>query len=526
MHGKANIMKKLLKFMFSRAVIVGLMIIAELSIIFLVTLKFTEYYYMFYLVSLIFGAIVTIHIVNKKDNPSYKIAWIVLVLAVPILGVTTYYIFSGNRLTNHTKKKMAKITLRMSDILDHEDNTVINKFAAEHPEAAMQSKYINDYAFSPLYQNTYTKFLPLGEDMFEMFTAELEKAEKYIFLEYFIIQEGIMWNKIISILERKAAQGIDVRIMYDDMGTIMILPTDFSWSLNKKGIKCRVFNRFIPVLSSRLNNRNHRKIAIIDGQVAFTGGINLADEYINAIEKHGHWKDTAVMIKGDAAWSFTVMFMTMWEYLDYKNKSPTESYDHYKPEKIIFTDREKNHLNGYVQPYADNPLDNEPVGETIYLNIINRSTKYVYISTPYLIIDNEMVTALCTAAKSGIDVKIVTPHVADKYFVHETTKSYYDHLISCGVKIYEYLPGFNHSKTFVCDDIIGTVGSVNLDYRSLFLHFECGVWMYGTDAVIQAKEDYLNTLEKCMEITREMCAEVSAFKRLLRSIFVTFAPLM
>lgn len=519
-------MKKLLKFMFSRVVIVALMIIVQLAFIFIVALKFTEYYVWFYITSLVMGVIVTIHIINKKDNPSYKIAWIVPVLAIPILGVTTYYIFSGNRLTNRKKSKMNRITSKMADILEYKDNCVLKKFASEHPQAAVQAKYINDCAYCPPYQNTYTKFLPLGEAMFDVFVAELEKAEKYIFLEYFIIEEGVMWNKVIGILERKAAQGVDIRIMYDDMGTIMILPSDFSHGLNKKGVKCRVFNRFIPVLSSRLNNRNHRKITVIDGHTAFTGGINLADEYINIYEKHGHWKDTAIIVKGDAAWSFTVMFLTMWEYVDYMETYPVDAYDHYKPDKIIFTEEEKNHLNGYVQPYTDNPLDDEPVGETIYLNIINRAEKYVYISTPYLIIDNEMVTGLCNAAKSGVDIRIVTPHIGDKYIVHETTKSFYEHLIRNGVKIYEYIPGFNHSKTFVCDDVIGTVGSVNLDYRSLYLHFECGVWMYGTDAVTQSRDDYLKMLESCQEITLEMCENVNVFKRIFRSVMVTFAPLM
>jgi len=520
--------KKLLKFLFSRVVIVAAMLMFQLALVFIVAIRFSEFYFTFYTVSLIFGGIVTIHIINKKDNPSYKIAWIVPVLSIPILGITTYYIFSGNRLTNRKKKKMQNITETMKDVLDIENNVTTALFASEHPEVANQVKYINDYAYSPPYQNTYTKYFSAGEAMFASLIAELEKAEKYIFLEYFIIQEGYMWKKILAILERKANEGIDVRIIYDDMGTIMLLPAKFAKTLRKKGIKCQVFNRFIPVLSSRLNNRNHRKIGVIDGHTAFTGGVNLADEYINKIERFGHWKDSAVIIKGDAAWSFTVMFLTMWDYVDYKDTSVTsaDEYMQYKPKSITFTDEEKSHLGGYVQPYTDNPLDNEPVGETIYLNIINKAQKYVYISTPYLIIDNEMITALCNAAKGGIDVRITTPYIGDKLIIHETTKSYYDHLIHNGVKIYEYTPGFIHSKTFVCDDVIGTVGSVNLDYRSLYLHFECGVWMYGTDAIAHIRDDYTQMLAVCNEITAETCAKVNIFRRIFRSVMVTFAPLM
>ena len=520
--------KKLLKFLFSRVVIVAAMLMFQLALVFIVALRFSEFYFTFYLVSLIMSGIVTVHIINKKDNPSYKIAWIVPVLAIPILGVTTYYIFSGNRLTNHKKKKMQNITETMKHVLDTKDNDTVRKFASEHPEAANQVKYINDYAYSPPYQNTYTKYYSSGEDMFNALISELEKAEKYIFLEYFIIQEGYMWKEILSILERKASCGVDVRIIYDDMGTIMLLPAKFANTLRKKGIKCQVFNRFIPVLSSRLNNRNHRKIGVIDGHTAFTGGVNLADEYINKIERFGYWKDSAVMVKGDAAWSFAVMFLTMWDYVDYKDTSvtSTDEYMRFKPERIIFTDEEKAHLRGYVQPYTDNPLDNEPVGETIYLNIINKAEKYVYISTPYLIIDNEMVTALCNAAKGGIDVRITTPYIGDKLIIHETTKSFYEHLINNGVRIYEYTPGFIHSKTFVCDGTVGTVGSVNLDYRSLYLHFECGVWMHGTDSVADIYGDYVEMLKSCNEITAEMCAKVNIFRRIFRSVMVTFAPLM
>ena len=331
--------------------------------------------------------------------------------------------------------------------------------------------------------------------------------------------ERKMWCDILEILRRKASEGVDVRLIYDDVGCLNTLPYKYDQTMKRLGIQCRIFNPFRPVLSSSLNNRDHRKIVVIDGHTAFTGGINLADEYINHIEKHGHWKDAGIMLKGDAVWNFTIMFLTMWNFLN----STEDDYQKYLPH---IHHPESFHEDGFFTPYCDSPIDGEPVGEQVYLNAISRAQKYIYIETPYLIMDNETVTALRLAAKSGIDVRIITPGIADKWYVHTMTRAYYPLLIESGVQIYEYTPGFIHSKVVSVDDEIGIVGTINLDYRSLYLHFECAVWMYKTQAVLDAKKDFLETLQVCRRITMQDCKEVKWPVRFMRMVMRVFAPLM
>jgi len=512
-------MKKLLKILFSRMVIVSLLILFQLVLLFVAAFRFTEYFVVYYIVSFFAALILTLKIVNRKDAAEYKIAWLVTVLLIPVFGSLLYLIFSGNRISEHRKKKMEKISTATQNTLT-EDGSLFSRMAGESAGAAFQSRYILGASHCPPFVNTEVCYFPLGEDMFSAFLTELKKAEKYIFLEYFIIAEGRMWNSILEILTDKAEAGVDVRLIYDDMGCITRLPADYPKQMEARGIRCQVFNRFIPVLSARLNNRDHRKIGVIDGKVAFTGGINLADEYINEEVRFGHWKDNAVLLRGDAAWSMTVMFLTMWDYLS-ETGAAAESYDHYKPAP----EDAPVQASGYVQPYTDNPLDNEPVGMRIYLNMINRAERYVYITTPYLIIDEILETALCSAAKCGVDVRIITPGIGDKFFVHETTKSYYRHLLENGVKVYEYTPGFIHAKTFVCDDRYATVGTVNLDFRSLYLHFECGVWLADVPEIEKIKEDYINTVQKCRLITKEDCQN-GFWRRLIRAVMVLLAPMM
>lgn len=511
-------MKKLLKFIFHRVVLLGLVIVIQLAALMVVILKFQEYFVYFYVLCFILSVVVVLNIINSRSNPAYKIAWIVPILLVPIFGGLFYLLFGSNKLSEHTQKKMDQITQKIQQQWN-QHNTVLEELAQKDINATNQSRYIQNYAFYPPYRNNSATYFPLGEIKFEHLKEELKKAQRFIFMEYFILEEGIMWNTILDILCQKAAEGVDVRIIYDDFGCIMTLPYQYNRKLEQMGIQCEIFNPFIPIASSRLNNRDHRKIVVIDGHTAFTGGINLADEYINAYPKHGHWKDTAIMIKGEAVCSFTVMFLSMWDYL----RNIDEDVDKFYPKDLP---SQSTTYDGYIQPFTDSPLDHEPVGETVYLNLINKAKKYIYINTPYLIIDNEMVTALCIAAKAGIDVRIVTPHVADKWFVHAVTRAYYDNLIECGVKIYEYTPGFIHAKTFLVDDIYGVVGSINLDYRSLYLHFECGVWMYQTSCLQDMKHDYEKTLEVCEQITLETCRKTPFYRRMIGSILRVFAPLM
>ena len=498
----------------NRFIFVGLFMLIQILVIVLLVFFLQEAYTHIYMILNILSIIAVLIIINGNSNQSYKIAWIIPILVVPIFGGLFYLMFGGNKLSDRERRKMQNVGERMSSVLSNDDN-MLSELKEEDIVAYHQSYYISNHAYCPLYKNTDVTFLPIGEVKFEYLKQELKKAKKFIFLEYFIIAEGKMWDEILEILEQKVDEGVDVRVMYDDLGCSMTLPYQYEKKLQKMGIRCCVFNPFIPVLSLRWNNRDHRKIAVIDGNVAFTGGINLADEYINEYEKHGHWKDCSIMLKGEAVWGFTVMFLSMWDYVA-NCKTDMEKY---RPTEKILS-------KGYVQPFTDSPLDNEPVGETIYLNLISQAQKYVYINTPYLIIDNEMLVALCNAAKSGVDVRIVTPHIADKIYVHAVTRAYYQVLIESGVKIYEYTPGFIHAKTFVVDDKYAVVGTVNLDYRSLYLHFECGAWMYNVSCIKDIYNDYLKTLEICELMTLEKIKSLSLIKRLTRSILRVFAPLM
>lgn len=511
-------MKKFIQLLFHRVVLVGLMILIQALILVVSMVRFQHYFVYFYAICELLSLAVVLYIINDKSNPGYKIAWIVPILLLPIFGGLFYLLFGGNKSGWYTKKKMERMAQQI-DTYRGSSNEILEEIRAENPDAALQSSYIQNYAYCPPYKNTSATYLPLGEVKFAYLLEELQKAERFIFLEYFILEEGIMWNSVLDILKEKVKQGVDVRVIYDDLGCVMTLPYKYDQKLQSYGIKCQVFNPFIPILSARFNNRDHRKIVVIDGNTAFTGGINLADEYINAYEKHGHWKDSSIMIKGQAVWSFTIMFLSMWDYLN----DEEEDFRQFAP---TMQQESQESTDGYIQPYTDNPLDHEPIGETVYLNLINRAKRYVYITTPYLIIDNEMVTALSNAAKSGVDVRIITPHIADKWFVHSVTRAYYESLVENGVKIYEYIPGFIHAKTFAVDDEYATVGSINLDYRSLYLHFECGAWLYRSKVVLDVRDDFLKTLEVCEEITLEKCRKVRWYRRLCRSILRAFAPLM
>ena len=465
----------------------------------------------------IISVVVSLYIFSRKDKSAYKLTWVFIILLFPLFGGLFYLMFNFQSTSKASAAKVDSLSKKSRPYF-HLPDTDLEQAKKELPQASASLNYIQDFAGFPVYGDNHTKYLSPGEDMFEQLLLQIEKAEKYIFLEYFIIQEGKMWNTVLEILKRKASAGVKVRLIYDDMGCFFLLPKGYPAYLKKFGIECVIFNPFRPFLSVIQNNRDHRKIASIDGKVAFTGGINLADEYINAYEKHGHWKDSAIMVSGKAAWGLTVIFLQMWELCTRLN----ENYADYYPWDNSSCPTSG---SGFCVPYCDSPLDTENVGEHVYLQIINGAKDYVYINTPYLIIDSSMVSALTLAAKSGVDVRIVTPHIADKFYVHAATRSYYRELIDAGVKIYEYTNGFIHSKTFVSDDYVATVGTTNLDFRSLYLQFECGVLMYNTTAVSQIKEDFLTTLEICQLITKEDC-KYNLITRLFQDILRLIAPLM
>ncbi len=511
-------MKKTLRILLGRIGFCGLLIALQAIILIVVILRFQQYFVYFYALCILLSVLVVMVIVNSRLNPAYKIGWIIAIMAFPIFGGLFYLLFGSDQTRQKFLNEMLPIHKKIKRHLT-QDPQIMTEIESIDKRAANQSHYITNYALCPIYQQTSSEYLNLGERKFERLIEELKKAKHYIFLEYFIIEEGQMWDTILEILKEKAAEGVDVRVIYDDFGCLFLLPTGYDKKLEAMGIKCCVFNPFIPLLTLRMNNRDHRKICVIDGHTAFTGGINLADEYINAIDKHGHWKDTALIIKGEAVWSFTVMFLTMWDYL----RKTNEDYEAYRPH---VHHPEPFEGDGFVQPYTDCPLDNESVGENVYLNLINNAKEYVYINTPYLILDHEMITALSQAAKRGVDVRILTPHHGDKWYVHGVTRANYWALVDDGVKIYEYTPGFVHAKTFVVDDEYAVVGTINLDYRSLYLHYECAAWLYKTKSVLDVRDDYLETLKVSQKITSADFNTIPWYRKIMFAFLRIFAPLM
>jgi cardiolipin synthase A/B len=509
--------RKLHRFVFPRKVFVILTLLVQ--ILFFVFLIAGTSIYIRYAnwVLHIISIIVCVYIINKHAKAAYKITWIFLIMLFPIFGGILYILFlyaSNPRKLKHLIKHNTRES-RSAFYLGGDSLPDLDK---AYPEFKPQAHYLQEYAGFPVYANTNALYFDSGEGFYKRVLEELGKAKRYIFLEFFILKEGAMLNSIISILARKVKEGLDVRLMYDDLGCFMSLPEDFKQILEERGIKCYVFNPFRPILSSLQNNRDHRKIISIDGKVAFTGGLNLADEYINTVHRFGHWKDAAIMLEGEGAWSLTLIFLQMWNIQPGAN----DSYESFYPWKEFPCETAS---DGFVQPYADSPIDKENVGEHVYIQIINKAKKYVYINTPYLVLDDGLLSALTLAAKSGVDVRIITPHRWDKWFVAIVSRSYFRQLISAGVKVYEYSSGFNHGKTFVCDDAIATVGTTNLDFRSLYLHFEAGVLIYRGETVQSVKEDFLRILPASQEITLKECTH-NAFQLVAADVLRIFAPLM
>ncbi len=508
-------MKKALYILFHRSVFVGLSLLAQVAVLALTVTFFSEHTAGMYWLFIGLSIAAALLIVGSRMEPGYKIAWLILVLPFPVFGGIFYLLVGGGYVSQRIRR-------RMSRIAEQSEENLRTDFKAEDlvvmgEDAAGQARYLENFAHCPAYTNTETEYFALGDLAFPRMLEELRRAERYIFLEYFILQPGVFWDSILEILEEKAAKGVEVRLIYDDMGCMFTLPRDYNQRLAAKGIQCQVFNRFVPVMSLRFNNRDHRKFMIIDGRVGFTGGINLADEYINVRERFGHWKDSAIVLEGDAVWSMTVMFLTMWDHCCGRE----EDFRRFRPEPAPVRP-----WTGYVQPYTDTPLDREAVGQTVYLNLIRAARKYIYITTPYLVIDVATNTALCNAAKSGIDVCIITPHIPDKRYVFEVTRAHYPPLLEAGVRIYEYTPGFIHAKNFVVDDRFAAVGTVNLDYRSLFLHFEDGVWLYEAPCIQDIRRDFEETRRVSQPISLRQWRHLNPLLQLYRNILRLFAPLM
>ena len=489
--------------------------ITVIGVILQVLLTLILYLYLIdklWIINILFGfikIIIIIGLIKNSRNYSSTLPWIILLLLFPVVGTLIYVIIGQNRKSSRILKDIITSEKKSKKYYVHE------KKLTEEIKINSRLKYISNYAGFPITKDNDISYYPLGDNAFGAMIEELEKARSFIFLEYFIISHGMMWNKILKILEKKVSEGVDVRIIYDDAGCIATLEKDYNKQLEKKGIKCIVFNKLNPVSGVMINHRDHRKILVIDGKVAFSGGINLSDEYINIGSPHGHWKDNGIKIEGSAVWSYTIMFLTMWNAFRCDDKDFTKF-------KYVF---KKQTENGFVVPYAETPLDNELTGEDIYLNIINQVHSYLYIFTPYLIIDTDMINALILAAKRGVDVRIIIPGIPDKKIVYTLSESYLELLVKKGVKVYKYTPGFVHSKVMVADDHIATVGTINLDYRSLYLHFECGLYLEDVNCIKDIKKDFKDTLHKSRQVTKQE-ATPKFLKSIWQTILRIFAPLM
>ena len=457
--------------------------------------------------------LIVLYLVRKDENSAYKIGWIVLIGLLPLLGGALYLAFGNKAPAKYLRERMQKVEqAHQTELAQPEGQTDALDISSRN-----LSRYVAKFGPYPAWRDTAAHYFSCGEEMYPQLLADLEKAEKFIFLEFFILRSGKMWDGVEQILRRKAAQGVDVRLIYDDFGSLLGLPSDFVIRMEKAHIRCIPFNPVVPLVSLVMNHRDHRKIVVIDGKVAYTGGVNLADEYINELERFGRWKDCGILVRGKAVWSMTVMFLSLWGYVDRCEEDVS---------RFRVACAEKQGGTGFLQPFADSPLDNEDVGATMLQSVISSAQERMWIMTPYLILDDKMTTALCVAAKTGVDVRIITPAIPDKWYVHAVTRANYEELTRAGVRIYEYTPGFIHSKVYLADSVQAVVGTVNLDFRSLYLHFEDAVYLCDTAANAQIEEDFVQTFPQCRAITYEQCRHVHLYQRILRALLRMFAPLM
>lgn len=508
--------KGLIRAVFSRVGIMTAMLLMQIGMMVSLALWLEEYMIPAYSGFTIIGLIMVLYLINSEHNPSGKITWLVLILVLPVFSILLYA-FTESDLGHRKLRKSLEEIIAKTEKLIPQEREVIEKLHKKSYGAASLAKYLHNTGGFPVYDDSEIKYLDSGEAKFEELLKQLEEAEHFIFMEYFIIDEGLMWGKVLEILARKVKEGVDVRVMYDGSCEFTTLPSDYPKRLARHGIKCKVFAPVSPFMSTHYNYRDHRKIVVIDGHTAFTGGINLADEYINNIKRFGHWKDTAVMVKGSAVKTFTLLFLQNWSM-------DAESPDFEK--FLAYNPLPSQEATGFVIPYGDCPVDSDKTGERVYMDILNRSLDYVHIMTPYLILDGEMETALKFAAERGVDVKIILPGIPDKKVPYALAKTHYKSLIKSGVKIYEYTPGFLHAKVVVADGYEAVVGTINLDYRSLYHHFECATYMYATECIDDIEADFVETMSKSRRVTLESIKKEKLFYRIVGFIMKGFAPLM
>ena len=467
--------------------------------------------------TLLVTAVMMVYLLNQDMNNSVRIPWLVVTALAPVLGVLLFCYTKEDVGHRMLKKRLLELEGQTRSQLP-QPKKASKALDADCPGAASLAQYLRGRGGGfPVYENTQVTYFPSGEAKFAALLPQLESATQYIFLEYFIIDEGLMWGRILEILARKAAQGVDVRVMYDGTCEFSTLPRDYTRRLEALGIRCKVFAPVTPFVSTHYNYRDHRKILVVDGRVGFTGGVNLADEYINHVEKYGRWKDAAVMLEGEGVRTMTALFLQMWSIQR-------------EPEFAQFLTRPipETQANGFVIPYGDCPLDGERVGEMVYIDLLNRARHSVHIITPYLILDGELETALRFAAERGVDVHLILPGKPDKWFAYALAKTHYLPLLSSGVKISEWVPGFTHAKVMIMDGQEAVVGTINLDYRSLYHHFENAVWMRGVDCLPRIEADFQDTLAQCrtVEPTRQSVWQGKKLLHLVGMMLKFIAPLI
>ena len=490
--------------------------LAQLGLFWVGYVVLRSYSFWFYGLFVIISAAAILYIYNTNGNPDMKLSWMFPIAIFPVFGAIFYMTILSQPGLKVMHNKLRKLAGYTRDNITS-DGRSRDRLREENPQMGQLAQYLLSCDNSPVYENTQVQYFPLGDGQFPDMAEELKKAEKYIFMEFFIVSEGRMWDVILDILKEKAKQGVEIRFMYDGTCALWYLPSHYPQVLKEEGIQCKMFSPVKPIFSPHFNNRDHRKVVVVDGKVAYTGGINLADEYINEKVRFGHWKDVGLKLTGDAVERFTYMFLEMWNV----SEKEEDTYERYmRPEGFTAES------DGYVIPYSVSPLGPERVGERVYLDIINTAHTYVHIMTPYLIPDYEMITALTYAAKRGVEVIIIMPHIPDKKYAFVLAKTYYNQLLEAGVKICEYEPGFVHAKVFVSDDAKAVVGTVNLDYRSLYHHFECGVVLYRNSQVAAVERDFQKTLEKCLGMSIEDYKRMKLTDRMLGRIMRIIAPMM
>ena len=500
-----------------RIVIVTILLVLQVSLLLFgfvyVFAQLPVLTYVMYAIGLLF-----VMWLNARDKTNdIKVVWVIIILAFPLVGIILYLLFHYSPAMHVMKKKVRNADNFMMENYK-QDPDVMADLEKAAPHEATMFRYLKDYALYPCHSGTDTKYYASALDCYNAMIEDIKQAKSYIFLEYHAIENKESFAPLYEALKLKASQGLDVRVIYDDVGSFVFVNSEFKRMLESEGIKCCIFNPMSPVMDVFMNNRDHRKICVVDGEIGYTGGFNLANEYFNITHPFGFWYDTGVRLEGPGVKNLTVMFLSMWELYD----DSTHSEDL----KLFYQDIPRRDAQGFITAYGDSPLDEELTGENVYINILYNSKKYCWFTTPYLVISDNMRRAISLASKRGVDVRIITPGIPDKVTVNKLTKSYYSSLISSGCKIYEYTPGFIHAKMCISDDKVAVVGTINLDFRSLYHHFEDAVLMYGTECIPDIKKSFDDLYKECEDVTGKYASPPNFFILLGRSILRLVAPIL